>query len=172
MKLKYYMRGLGVGIIVTTIILGIGKRNTRPSDKEIIDMAKELGMEFVQVEEDSIEKALKGLEPNITEAVKPSPTETIKPSPTETIKPSPTETVEPTPTQAEEPTHVETISFTIKRGMSSIDVAELLKEVGLVEDARDFNRYINKQGKASVIRVGTFTLPETATYEEIIDTIS
>ncbi len=46
MKLRYYMRGLGIGVLVTAILMSItlhGK--TEPlSDEEIIARAKELGM--------------------------------------------------------------------------------------------------------------------------------
>ena len=46
MKLKYYLRGLGIGIIITTIILSVAFKAQTPqmSDKEIIAKAKQLGM--------------------------------------------------------------------------------------------------------------------------------
>ena len=46
MKLKYYLRGLGIGIIVTTLILmiaGTGQKEEL-TDAQIIERAKELGM--------------------------------------------------------------------------------------------------------------------------------
>lgn len=46
MNLKYYLRGLGLGIVMTAIIMGIAspaKKETL-TDKEIICKAKELGM--------------------------------------------------------------------------------------------------------------------------------
>lgn len=45
MKLKYYLRGLGIGILVTTVILslaGVGRKNM--TDEEAVKRAKELGM--------------------------------------------------------------------------------------------------------------------------------
>lgn len=53
MKLKYYLRGLGIGIIITTIILSITFKADTPqmSDQEIIAKAKQLGM--VMKEEDT-----------------------------------------------------------------------------------------------------------------------
>lgn len=53
MKLKYYLRGLGIGIIITTIILSITFKTDTPqmSDQEIIAKAKQLGM--VMKEEDT-----------------------------------------------------------------------------------------------------------------------
>ncbi|SDB39132.1 hypothetical protein [Butyrivibrio sp. INlla16] len=46
MKLKYYLRGLGLGIVLTAVIMGIalGKRTAKMSDEEIIKRAKQLGM--------------------------------------------------------------------------------------------------------------------------------
>lgn len=46
MKLKYYLRGLGIGIIVTTIVLAISfsQRKVEISDEEIIARATMLGM--------------------------------------------------------------------------------------------------------------------------------
>ncbi|MBP3488265.1 MAG: hypothetical protein J6K53_07705 [Roseburia sp.] len=46
MKLKYYLRGLGIGIIVTTIILMISfsGRTEEMSDEEVIARASQLGM--------------------------------------------------------------------------------------------------------------------------------
>lgn len=45
MKLKYYLRGLGLGIVVTAIIMGIASsRNNTMTDEEVIERAKQLGM--------------------------------------------------------------------------------------------------------------------------------
>lgn len=63
MKLKYYLRGLGTGIVVTALVLGIslshGKENI--SDEEVKKRAAELGMVegFKSLEEASKEKDTK-----------------------------------------------------------------------------------------------------------------
>ena len=45
MERKYYLRGLGIGIVVTAIIMGIATSGKREmTDEEIIARAKELGM--------------------------------------------------------------------------------------------------------------------------------
>ena len=46
MKLKYYLRGMGIGIILTAIVMGfaLGGRKTAISDAEVIERAKALGM--------------------------------------------------------------------------------------------------------------------------------
>ena len=46
MRLKYYLRGLGIGIIFAVIIMMIGFHDNKQSmsDTEIIEKAKTLGM--------------------------------------------------------------------------------------------------------------------------------
>lgn len=45
MELKYYLRGLGLGIIVTALIMGFSLSGKQPmTDEEIIAKAKQLGM--------------------------------------------------------------------------------------------------------------------------------
>ncbi|MDE7353746.1 MAG: hypothetical protein K2O06_11965, partial [Acetatifactor sp.] len=45
MKLQYYLRGLGIGIIVTALVMGITKDRNEPlTDAEIRAMALEIGM--------------------------------------------------------------------------------------------------------------------------------
>ena len=47
MRLKYYLRGLGIGIVVTAAIMGVSMGRQKPvmTDEQIIARAKELGME-------------------------------------------------------------------------------------------------------------------------------
>ena len=46
MELKYYLRGIGIGVILTAIIMGfaLGGRKATMSDAQVIQRAKELGM--------------------------------------------------------------------------------------------------------------------------------
>ncbi len=54
MRLKYFIRGIGVGVLVTTLILSIAhiSASKKMSDADVIDRAKELGMEFTSLFED------------------------------------------------------------------------------------------------------------------------
>ena len=60
MNLKYYLRGLGVGIVVTSLILGIGlgSRKETLSNEEIKERGRELGMveESITVAEAAAQK--------------------------------------------------------------------------------------------------------------------
>lgn len=73
MKLKYYLRGLGIGILTTTVILslaGIGRKNM--TDEEVVKRAKELGM---------VESTLLSDLPDQTKAEEVRPTEPETPEP-------------------------------------------------------------------------------------------
>lgn len=72
MKLKYYLRGLGIGIICTAIIMGIalsGNKKETLTDTEIIERARLLGMVMPEDTEESSEE--EGQEPPDAKASKP-----------------------------------------------------------------------------------------------------
>jgi hypothetical protein len=64
-KLKYYLRGLGIGIIVTTIILTISNavRDDSISDEEVIARAAQLGMVMQEEEGGLFATSASGTEP-------------------------------------------------------------------------------------------------------------
>jgi len=186
MKLKYYMRGLGIGIILTTLIFTISNNSHKLTDQEIIKRATELGM----VSKDESDKKLEDLiKPTVAPTPEPTEEPTETPTPEPTVEPTEAPTPEPTMAPTEIPKQeteentdtvdtsepentTKTIGFTIKKGMTSGQVAKLLVEVGLIEDAIDFNNYIVGVGKASIINIGEFNIPEDATYEEIVTVIT
>ena len=115
MNLKYYLRGLGTGVIVTALIMGIavgGKKETL-SDSEIKERASALGMiEESTLLSDTSTSASKSDEEELPEAT----VEALGPAGSEenldqettaapTTDPTPAATVEPTlePTPSEEP---------------------------------------------------------------------
>ena len=84
MKRKYYLRGLGLGILVTAIVCSIAGPKA-PSDEDIIKRAEELG--YVKAaESDDSSIGIKDLLNKET----PVPTPTEKPVVTETPVPTPT----------------------------------------------------------------------------------
>lgn len=205
MKLKYYMRGMGIGIILVTLIFTISGTKEKLTDQEVIKRAEALGMVMEEDKTDldglidptdkaDITPPITSVTPLPTELPTPEPTvqpttkPTEQPTPGPTVQPTTKPTEQPTPTPTKEPvkkpTQVPTkkpanevqnnknISFAITRGMNSQTVADLLKEKGLIKDANDFNNYIVKVGKASIIKVGNFTLKKGTSYEEIVKAIT
>lgn len=178
MKLKYYLRGLGVGIIVTTLILIIAFSGRKISDEEVIKRAGELGMVMqeagTETDNSEIPKAA-----DETEAVNASET-------TETTEPAEitTETTEQgiagniiddnaekkpqTEPESEASSDASEKSFTINAGDTSDTVAVNLYKAGLVDDASAFNSYMVKNGYDSRLRTGAYTMKQGLSYEQIM----
>lgn len=176
MKLKYFLRGLGTGIIFAALIMLAAYMTSggyKMSDEEIIKKAEKLGM---VMEDDSI------ITPSTTEAtdVKDDTTEndltteaTTENDNTEddTTEDGTTEaTTEEEPTTEEKTTASDsgdTVTITVQSGMSSYDVAVLLEAADIVDSASDFDVYLNQNGYSTRIEVGEFKVTGDMSYEEL-----
>ena len=178
MKLKYYLRGMGVGILFATIILSVSFRvssKVRLSDDEIIKRAEELGM-------------VKQSDVNLDDIIKPSVTPTVTPEKDSPVSPTAQPTATPTAEPAGEPTTKPTdkptgtkevkptespgdVTFRIVPGMTSEDVSNLLKDKGIIEDAKAFNQYLKINNYTTDINIGEYQIKKFSSYEDIADTI-
>ena len=116
MKLKYFLRGLGSGIVITSIILTVSHQGRTPeiSEEEIVKRAEELGMVWEEEAElvaevtkepeiTNTEEENENGEQEVTEEVTLSPEETNTPTPEPTATPEPTNTPTPEPTNTPTP---------------------------------------------------------------------
>lgn len=179
MKLKYYLRGLGVGIVVTAVILTIANHlGNKMSDEDIIKRAAKLGM--VMKEDESL---FPPTEPETTtpEPTSPSPTEqdttAVKPAEPETTTPEsttpvPTEPETTTPVPAEPQTSgvvIHTATITVTSGMYSEAVSQRLEEAGIVKNWREFNEYLTSNGYAERLQTGTHSFNSEMDFNEIAE---
>lgn len=191
MKLKYYLRGLGAGILFSVLLFAfvVSPEEATISDDEIIQRAKQLGM--VEKKELSIDmEKLRDSPPMPSPTNEPSPTPTNIPTPTLTPTLAPTPTLKPTltptptlmltmsPTPAATPTEVpmkdnsdvsEIVSafIEIKSGMRSEDICVAIEKAGVIENATQLNAYLIQNGYAERLRSGRFELNSSMTFEEI-----
>ncbi len=224
MKLKYYLRGIGIGVIVTALIMGIALPSKfTPSDEEIIARAEELGMKMenrtlsdgygtapsqVYNGDETVTPADDG-HPNIivpTEAVlpdgaaapeitpegasqitglvtkEPTPEPTDEPTPEPTDEPTPVPTAEPTPeptpVPTEKPAPEPTVSpvaassdtvyiVTVKKGDSSGSVCKRMQEAGIIESAKEFDKYLCDKGYDTRLSFGDHEIPEGSSFEDM-----
>lgn len=189
MKLKYYLRGLGIGILVTTVILslaGVGRKNM--TDEEVVKRAKELGMvestllsdlpDQTKTDEVRPTEPEISLQPETSEPEESASTPETPVAPEETpVAPEETpEAPEETPVSPEDgnpdtPTG-ETVTLVIGRGESSTTVSKNLKKAGIVEDAAAFDRFLCNNGYDKKIITGTYEIPYGASEEEIAKIIT
>lgn len=195
MKLRYYLRGVGTGILVTAIIMGIalGGQNNFMTEEQIKEKAKELGMveesllsevaEDVQDEQKNkseetqelkevqeTNEALETNEAQETEEVQVTKEvqdtqEEIQPD-EETMK---EETIEDLPIQEETaaPVMIEVVG-----GESSVSISKKLEAAGLITSAKEYDQYLCNQGYDKKIIVGKHEVPIDADYETIAKIIT
>lgn len=192
MKRKYYLRGLGTGILVTALILIIasGQKETM-TDEEVKARAKELGMvestllsdlanQTPAAEPETMADPAATAEPETAEKATPEPAAELETTEEATPEPAaePETTAEPTPEPTAEPeataepttdpaTEQESILITIRSGESSVSVSKTLEEAGLVASAQEYDRYLCENGYDKKIRSGEHRIPLGADDAEI-----
>lgn len=179
MKFRYFLRGLGVGIVFASILFLTAYRDNLSSykltDDEIIKRAKSLGM----VEADSKIGSLLNEHDNTSETVddtKPEQETSVEPDTrkeateiTETTQPTEEQEGSTTEQQKEQP---DSVNITIERGSSSYPVCQRLQELGLIENAEEFDTYLVENGYADRMKVGTHKLTKGMDFKAIAEAIS
>ncbi len=174
MRIKYYIRGIGIGIIFATLVLTIsfyfGKGSfakEKLSDEEIIERATELGM----VMEASTEE---GIEEGTDENTEENPEEVAEESDEGNTEKEATVTAEAAPqiedvasSDSEEAETITYVPFTVRGGESSEIVSENLKKAGLIDSVDDFNKYLSKIKVDNLIQSGTFYVKQGSSYDDI-----
>lgn len=183
MKKKYFVRGLGIGIIFGALImlaayLTSGKGSL--SDEEVMKRAQELGMvkksEYVLdsevTSEETTTEAVTTEAPVATEKATEEAT-TEAPGTTERATEEATTeaaTTEKATTEAAttEQTDAKTkATITVSGGMSSETISSLLENAGLVDSASKFNSFLVQNGYDKKLETGSFDISGGMTYEEI-----
>lgn len=179
MKLKYFLRGLGSGIIFGAVIMLVAYMTSgsyKLSDKEIISRAEKLGMVFEENDTASDSDAREESDKKTDAAViTAEPDVTDEPASVDvstTAQQTADATTEETATTAASQEDYVTATITVIGGMGSEEVALLLEDAGIVESAAAFDSFLNQNGYSTRIEIGTFEVNSQMTYEEIADILS
>ncbi len=165
MKLKFYMRGVGIGVVITTIILVIAFALTgnNLSDEEIIARAKKLGMvESNTTTNSTIGSAINSTKANSTES-NSTGNQTIEGA-TGAMPESTANTLNNNTATAGDGEYVE---FTIDQGEVSRTVIDKLVAAGIVSDAYTFNKFLNDKGVDNNLQPGTFRIKKGISEDEL-----
>lgn len=198
MKLRYYLRGLAVGVLLATVILMIANAGNRPlTDAQIRKRALELGM----IESDSVRlSALQGepesgkeseieSESRLTDregATDSSSNGEDAPdgegtqggssngegTPAGDSSDSSLEVSSAADGFAGDETGREAVTFLISSGASSYSVSKDLAAAGLVEDAAAFDAFLCNNGYSKRLRTGTYEIYPGTDEEEIAQMIA
>ena len=175
MKAKYFLRGLGAGILLATIVL-FAVYSYRYSDSKIIQRAKELGMVYDSKEQDADD------EKPASAAVKETTTEPETKEPSAETTTEPEITTQPETTTAQPATKATTaavtgentgdsIKVTIPSGTKATTLAQELENLKVVESAEDFKNFLIENNYTHRLLSGEFYLNAGMSYEEIISVI-
>lgn len=186
MKFRFFLRGLGVGILFASILLLVAYRdnmsNNRLTDAEIKRKAKALGM----VEADSRIGSLLTEQNSSTDSQTGADSGKEKENNTSEATEN-EESQEDVGQEGDEPNQGDseedneqndssqqggTVVITIERGDSSFPICQRLQALGMIEDASEFDSYMVENGYASRIRVGTHKLAKGMSFSEIAEAIS
>ncbi len=164
MKIQYYLRGLGIGIIVTALVMGITKDRKEPlTEAEIRAMALEIGM----VDSNSLkltDTQASGEPDSFSGTPEPGePSGDEGPGEGEDGE----EPEEPEEPSGDEGQPDEGITVEIEPGAGSRAICRMLEEAGLIEDADSFDRYLIDNGYSKRIRMGTYVIIPGTDPEEI-----
>lgn len=196
MRMRYYLRGLGIGIVVTALLMGFTKGGQKETltDAEIVERAKSLGMVESSVlsadlgdkEDISVNDISEADQQEVmpeTETETADNTEQSKPETaddTEQTKPETTDNTEQTKpekeTEADNPEEEETVTekryvVTIYSGDGSRTVANRLEEMGVIEDAAEFDRYLCQNGYDKRLTTGNHEINAGADEKEIAEAL-
>ncbi len=191
MKLNYYMRGLGIGIVVTALLMGIASsgKKEQMTDEEIRQRATEMGMvdgnivlaDMPEIHEDEEEQKEEGneKEESLTSVSgNGAPDNKVKTEGGEEPEGAPEEGGEGSDeTLGDDPredgvTVNEIIVISIDSGDGSRVVANKLLQAGMIEDAAAFDEYLCRNGYDKRLKTGRHDIPVNATDEEIAASIT
>lgn len=169
MNLKYYLRGLGIGLIVTTIILTISNNVGSASNKN-----SGVGS---QVPQESTSGSVIAFDrQTTTESTTEAPKEeesTTEPS-TEAVTQQTTQEVTRATTQAVATSASDgnEVRVVIKDVYYGTQAADILYDAGLITDKNEFIQYLISTGYGTKIQEGVYSIPKGSSYEAICQAIS
>ena len=167
MKLKFYLRGLGIGVLVTTLILTVAnevKDSQAALAENTSTVASEMNSSKSETKASNAEQT--------TEQQKGTAAVTKA----EAVTEAPIQTVAEKVTEATTVQKVDTTSQSITVVLSNISnsekAAQAIANAGVIDNWTDFNKYLESSGYAVKIHNGTYTLVKGQDYESIAKTIT
>lgn len=186
MNLKYYLRGLGLGIVITAIIMGIlaSSKKAALSDEDIIIKAKNLGMieeseltDYVQKAKSTFEQEVRSeieaeyekkaelqAANNLTADVQQEAQASEGSISKDSNEDEPDETGEDAESMGMQ---AEPIVFTVRKGETPYSISERLESSGLVTAATDFDKYLVDNGYDRKIVASEYMIPPDADMDMI-----
>lgn len=180
MRLKYYLRGIGVGVVITTflfmILLAFNKNKGEQQNTVSGDTESKTVAEYENGEQNKADITEPEAEPQPPEAnpnpeiqpeADPQPNPETQPEPDPQPNPETQPESEPLPDAANPDDSSAKVRFVISGGEYSDVICRKLQEAGLIDDADAYNKFLVEEDYDNYINPGVYDIPKNATYEEI-----
>lgn len=178
MSIKHLLQGTAIGLFIATSVFAalyfFGESNK--DDKNIEDLTIEEAITFLESEEYSVidKQELEHLYDEIDQlerTVAENSQVIVEDENKEDDVAIDDENEVPVADEEEEQEKVEEFVLKIESGMHSRNIGEELKKHGIVEDERDFERYVIDKEVDKKIQIGEFELRSDMSIDEIIEVI-
>ncbi|MCI8992307.1 MAG: hypothetical protein HFG80_06215 [Eubacterium sp.] len=190
MKLKYYLRGLGIGIIIAVVIMIIAFRihGSEMSDQQVIERAQELGMVIPENgavadlrDKQQAEEKENAADDGGTDADQNDAGNKDKPGDNNTDAGnnaagndgSDAENAAEVKSNTNDDSNADAsqagqyVTFIVSGGEYSDKISQNLQTSGLIDDAESFNKWLQETDYDNFIQPGTFQIPVGSTWDEI-----
>lgn len=200
MKLKYYLRGLGIGIAVTALVLALaGGGKESLTDEEIKARARELGMvESVTLSQLTSENVSEDISEEVSEEISEDipdenaedgnsegegTSENVSEITSEDVSQEPSSEAENSENASEETSEAnsetqssevidEYVIIEVGPGDGSDTVSVKLEEAGMVEDAQMYDDFLCANGYDKILQTGVHEIPRTADWDMIAEILA
>lgn len=172
MKAKWFIRGMGVGIVLTALILCITYRSNQ-NDGSVIKEAKQLGMVFPQNETGDISRPQKEQAEQLAKE-QPKPVSGASVSKETKEKQEAKDKLDKSGKDITKGSKYQDgkKTFVVRSGLLSSSVAREMEEAGIIDDADAFDEYIEKNGYGKQLQSGKYKIPDGADYKTIAEIIT
>jgi len=167
MKLKFYLRGLGVGVLVTALILTVAYKY-RGNSSTVVENSSTVASAFNLSRAETKAVNTEQTTVPVKETIAATKAEVVTEAPTQTATEKATEVAT---VQKAEVTN-EPITVVLSDISNSERAAQVIANAGVVENWKDFNTYLESSGYAVKIHNGAYTLSKGQSYESIAKIIT
>lgn len=175
MRLKYYLRGLGLGIIFTCLMFMLfSNKKADNTDQMDVNQQLETTTETLSSQtsgDDKNDEAVSGGADvqNNTDADAQNPADNQTGASDTTDTSNQTDDSDITGETGTDDVQDEYVTLVIEKGDIARDVAESLYEEGIIDDVESFRKYLGETGVSRTLHAGEYNIKVGSTYEEIVE---
>ena len=182
MRFKYYLRGLGLGIIFTVLVLSLSGRLKTGDDSKGLDLDNANDSQ-IDLETTTENNPYGYGKETVTETFYPAEDKLKASEQSEVAEKTDESEKKDEDSEGEssadddgssgdkkseaDDSNKDTVELVVKKGQYCWSVSEELEKLGVIDNAKEFRKFMDKKGFVNSIKTGTYHIPKKATFEEI-----